>query len=81
MTGTFKMTKTVYNTNLRTPDSYTVECAGKTKTFDRGDESKIGEWLTSIWLNEFFPSSAMIYYNIDWDCDHVLFCKYDAVWA
>ena len=69
--------KTVYNSNLRTPDSYTVECAGKVKTFNKGEEKSIGEWIQNIWKDEFFPSEAKVYYNIGWDCDHVLYCKYE----
>ena len=68
--------KIIYNNNLKTPDSYTVECAGKSKTFNKGEELSIGEWLKAIWKDEFFPSEARIYYNISWDCDHVLYCGY-----
>lgn len=68
--------KIIYNDNLRTPDSYTVECGGKTMMFNKGEEPLIGEWIKSIWKDEFFPSEASVYYNIDWDCDHVLYCKY-----
>ena len=71
------MIKTIYNSNLREPDSYTVECGGKERMFDKSDAKKIGEWIKSLWEGEFFPSPAYIYYNIDWDSDHVLYCKYE----
>ena len=71
--------QTIYNDNLRTPDSVTVECGKHTKGFLYPDDSeKVGDWVRSIWAEEFFPSPAYIYYNIDWDCDHVLFCKFEA---
>ncbi len=74
--------KTVYNHNLRQPDSYTVECGGKKATFKYGDEAKVGAWIEDVWADEedgFFNvySPAYVYYNIDWDCDHVLYAKYE----
>ena len=67
--------KTVYNHNLRKPDSYTIECGGYKATFKCGEESMIGEWILDIWAmaDEARPAEpAYVYYNIDWDCDHVL---------
>lgn len=69
--------KTIYNNNLRTPDSYTVECGNKTKTFMKGSERCIGEWIMSLWNNDFFPMPANVYYNIGWENDHILYCKYE----
>lgn len=71
--------KTTYNTNLRTPDSYTVECGNKRKMFDVTEKSKVGEWVKSVWENEFLPSPAYVYYNIGWDNDHILYCKYEII--
>ena len=73
-----KITKTVYNSRLIPPDSYTVECAGQKKTFPVSEAKKVGEWVEGIWENEFFPSPAYIYYNIGWDADHILYAKYEA---
>ena len=69
--------KTIYNANLRPADSYTVECGAHRKTFPHGQEKQIGKWISSIWAEEIFPSPAFVYKNIDWDSDHVLYCKYE----
>lgn len=69
--------KTIYNENLRHPDSITVECGNERKTFDERDKAGIGEWIQSIWNKEFFPAPAYVYYNIGWDADHVLYCRYE----
>lgn len=74
--------KTVYNHNLRKPDSYTVEYGGHKATFKRGEEAMIGDWIQDIWTAEEdgifnVHSPAYVYYNIDWDCDHVLYAKYE----
>lgn len=69
--------KTVFNDNLRTPDTYTVECAGRSATFDRGKEKELGAWVMAIWETELIASEARIYYNIGWDCDHVLYAAYN----
>ena len=79
-----KVTKTVYNSRLREPYSYTVECNGKKAEFQHGEESKVSEWVKGIWDEQedgFFNtySPAYIYYNIDWDCDHVLYAKYERI--
>lgn len=69
--------KTVYNENLRTPDGYTVTCGEKRKNFNKGEEENAGKWIRSAWDSEIFPSPAYVYYNIGWDNDHVLYCKYE----
>lgn len=74
--------KTVYNSRLLPPYSYTVECGGKKAEFRRGEELKVGEWVKSIWAEEedgIFNvySPAYIFYNIDWDADHILYAKYE----
>lgn len=72
-----KITKTVYNSHLLTPDSVTVQCGDQKKDFSYAERGKVGEWMKSIWENEFFPTPAYVYYNIDWDSDHILYCKYE----
>lgn len=71
--------RTIINDNLRTPDSYTVECGGFKKNFSASEKKEIGSWVKSIWNEEMFPSTAYVYFNIDWDCDHILHCKYDLI--
>ena len=71
-----KIKKTVYNHNLRKPDSYTVECGQHKRFFNAGEEKKVGEWVKGLW-RQGEDSPAYVYYNIDWDCDHVLYCKYE----
>ena len=80
-----KIEKTIYNHNLRKPDSIKVICGSNKKTFNQVDDLKaIGNYIKSIWEEEkknnfgLFFSEAYIYYNIDWDCDNILFCKYTA---
>ena len=69
--------KTVFNRNLRRADSYTVECGKHHKTFFKGCEKAVGEWVKQIWNDELFPQPAYVYLNIGWDNDHVLYCKYE----
>lgn len=76
--------KTVYNSRLRPADSYTVECGGLKARFRWNEQHKVGEWIMKVWKDQedgFFNthSPAYVYYNIDWDCDHVLYCKYECV--
>lgn len=73
-----KITKTIYNTNLMSPDSIDVVCGEHSRTFDVKDKQEIGKWLLEIWNDEFFPTPAYVYYNINWDRDHVYYCKYEA---
>lgn len=74
--------KTVYNSHLRTPFSYTVVCGGKKAEFRYDDRDQIGKWMTERWKEQedgFFNTHkpAYVYCNIDWDCDHVLYVKYE----
>ena len=69
--------KTIINPRLATPDSYTVECGGKKARFPKGKETDIGKWIESVWAEQPVPKTAYVYFNIDWDADHVLYCKYD----
>lgn len=69
--------KTIYNEHLMNPDSITVECGGESRTFDVNDKAQVEEWIQSIWRKEFFPSPANVFYNIGWDADHVLYCRYE----
>ena len=76
--------RSVYNSRLMEPDSITVECAKQKATFSYAERSKVGEWVNAIWDSEedgFFNnySPAYVYYNIDWDCDHVLYAKYEKI--
>lgn len=72
-----KLIKTVYNSRLLSPDSYTVECGNKKARFQKGEEKAVGDWVRGIWAKSVFKEPAYIYYNIGWDCDHVLYCKYE----
>ena len=76
MDSTLKIRKTILNSRLLSPDSYTVECGSKKARFNATDKLKVGEWIMSIWKSgEIEP--AYVYYNIDWDSDHVLYAKYE----
>lgn len=76
--------RTIYNPNLLPPDGYTVECAGKRQNFKKGEEAALRDWMLEIWRGEedqTFPefsvfSTAYIFFNIDWDSDHILYAKY-----
>ena len=79
-----KINRTIYNNRLLTPDSITVECAGQKATFPYAEKAKVGEWCKAIWEKEydgFFNnfSPAYVYFNIDWDSDHVLYAKYERI--
>lgn len=74
--------RTIYNRRLSEPYSITVECGGKKAEFKYEDRSKVGDWLMSVWKEQedgFFNthSPAFIFYNIDWDADHVLYARYE----
>lgn len=68
--------KTIINSRLLPPDSYTVECGGKKAHFSADEKLKVGDWIMSIWKTGNFQP-AYVYYNIDWDSDHVLYAKYE----
>lgn len=72
------ITRTIFNANLKRPDSIRVECGEYAKVFAYCDRSQIGAWIKGIWAqDEFFHSAAYVYYDIDWDCNHVLYCIYE----
>lgn len=76
-----KVRKTIYHGNLRSPDSITVKVGGFEKIFPliRYTKIEIGDWIREIWKYELFPQPAYIYYNIDWDNDDILYCKYELI--
>ena len=71
--------KTIYNDNLRSPDSYTVRCGDKKLNVSVGDEKKIADFFLNVWDEDPSRPAGYVYYNIDWDCDDVIFCKYDLI--
>ena len=71
-----KIHKTIINSKLLPPDSYTVECGGMKTSFSADEWFKIGQWITSVWKSGKIDP-AYVYYNIDWDSDHVLYAKYE----
>lgn len=70
--------KTVYQSNLRTADSYTVKCGDQSRIFPAAEKASIGSWISQIWNSSLFPEPAYVYCNIDWDSDGILYCKYEA---
>ena len=72
-----KIIKTVYHDNLLPAYSYTVEIGNNKKEFLGKDKRNIGKYVISVWKTEQEYHPAYIYSNIDWDNDHVLYCKYD----
>ena len=71
--------RTVYASNLRPADSYTVVCDGNKRMFPASEKRAIGKWVMEIWDNSLIPAPAYIYANIDWDCDNILLFKYELV--
>ena len=77
--------KSVKSGNLISPDSYKVNCAGKSATFTKGEEKKIGEWIINAWKDEIFgfiPSCASVYHIFEngaftYDDTIVLYCTYE----
>lgn len=82
-----KIKKTVFNPNLKKPDSVTVEIFDEnenktiSKTFAYPTENKkVSQWIKSIWeKQEFFCYPARVYFNIGWDDDHILYCEYTVI--
>ena len=77
-----KIQKTVYNRRLMEPYSVTVECGGKKAEFRYEEQKKAGDWMLATWKEQedgFFNTHepAYVYYNIDWDADHILYAKYE----
>ena len=79
-----KVQQTVYNCNLRKPDRITVECGHERRFFAPDEKCKVGKWLSSLWSKQeedfgwIVTPEAMVYYDIDWDNDHTLYCKFTA---
>lgn len=81
--------RTIYNPRLLPPDGYTAECKDfegcfHKKHFKKGEEEAMRDWMLDIWKNQenpFFPvfSPIYIYFDIDWDADHILYAKYKRV--
>lgn len=71
--------KTVYCNGLRKPDSYTVRCGNESTNIKAGEEEKVGRWIDKIWEGQLCKKPAYVYYNIGWDNDDVLYCKYELI--
>lgn len=70
--------KTVLNNNLRTPDSVTVVVGDSKKLFKYPEENeKVGTWILQKMEENFFLLPAEVYYNIGWDSDGILYCRYE----
>ena len=81
-----KIKRFIYNPNLREPDGITVECGREKKHFKPDEKREVGKWLTDLWTKQqdenfglILTPEARVYYDIDWDSDHVLYCKFTAV--
>lgn len=71
-----KIIRTIINDRLLPPDGITVECGNRKEHFKPDDKLKVGEWIKAVWMSgEIQP--AYVYYDIDWDSDHVLYAKYE----
>ena len=77
------LVKTIYNTNLRKPDYYTVEVGNIRKMFPASQKNEIGKFIITVWKEQEQykeeSDEAYIYYDIDWDSDHVLYCSYKKI--
>ena len=71
-----KIHKTVINNRLLPPDSYTVEIGNFKKMFSAREKVEVADWIMSVWESGNIEP-AYVYYNIDWDSDHVLYAKYE----
>lgn len=76
------LVKTIYENNLRTPFNVRVECGKSVKIFEHYDEDEILKWLTPIWKQQLEETiliayPAFVYFNLTWDFDHILYCKYE----
>lgn len=76
--------RTVYNPKLCEPYSVTVECGNMSSDFRWKDRAKVGDWMMAIWksqedglFNTYSP--VYVFYNIDWDSDHILYAKYERI--
>lgn len=80
-----KVERVLINPWLREPDRITVECGPYKRYFKPDEKPEVGKWLKSLWEQEqeenfglILHREARVYYDIDWDSDHVLFCKFIA---
>lgn len=79
------ITKTIYNNNLRTPDRVRVRIGKIEKYFAYPSEKdEVMKFIENHWNaqenEQFFfgdYDDAYIYYDIDWDSDNILYCKYE----
>ena len=78
-----KVIRKIFNHNLRMPDSVTVEVGKHKAIFSYEDRKQVAPYVEEIWKKELDAGKSLedctpayIYYNIDWDCDHVLFARY-----
>lgn len=81
-----KVERVIYNHNLRDPDRIVVECGKEKKYFKPTEKREVGRWLTDLWNKQqeencglIITPEARVYYDIDWDNDNVLYCKFTAV--
>lgn len=73
-----RLKKTIYNSNLLPAFSYTVRIGNVKKDFLRKDAHEIGGWCMAVWESG-ANAPAMIYSNIDWDNDNILYCSYELI--
>ena len=88
-----KVKKTIYNHNLLPPD-YVIAKIGKhsIKETTRYNEAtykdackKIAQWAIEIWEGQevenfgLFYEPLYLYYDINWDADNILYCKFDCL--
>ena len=71
------LVKTVYVPNIMKPDRIKAVCGKEQIRVSPKDKKKIGAWAEEMWSKQLFPEPVLIYYDIDWDNDNVLYCKYE----
>lgn len=71
--------KTVYVPNIRKPDRIKAVCGEERLYVSPTNSKMIGAWAKEIWSKQMFAEPVYIYYDIDWDNDNVLYCKYEMV--
>lgn len=81
-----KIQRVIYNPNLRNPDRITVVCGREKRHFKPEEKLEVGKWLKDLWNKQqeenfglILTPEARVYYDIDWDSDNVLYCKFIAV--
>ena len=88
-----KVKKTVYNHNLLSPDYITAKIGKysikETTRYNNASYkdacNKISQWAIEIWevqklenLGAFYEP-LYLYYDINWDADNILYCKFDCL--